>query len=121
MRSGCFQGRGRNAAWEVEIEIQREPFGFLQEISDALDPQNVCDLMGIRNDTAGAPWDYRIAKMSRAQERAFNVDMSVNKARSDILPVHFQVNDSIIVSPPDDPSLVDSQVHLFDPPREYVD
>jgi hypothetical protein len=115
-----FKWSGRDAAWEMKIDIYRKVLGSLEKIADAVQSQNVGDLVGVCNHCGGSPGKDRSAELGWTQHRAFEMNMAVNESRAykhvggiDDLP-------GLVISPPEDDTVVNSQGDPFDPPGDHV-
>ncbi len=84
--AGTLHRAGWNAGRHGEKESDRERFGCLHQRADAGEPGNIRDLVRIIDNRSGAVGDDRPCILVDPQDRAFDMDVPVDKRGGEITP-----------------------------------
>ena len=90
--------RCRNARGKHEPHVDRQSFGRLEHVVDAVGAHDVGDFMGVGDDGRRAVRKRRADKFLRADEARFQMDVRVNEARADDLARHVVFHNAVVVS-----------------------
>ena len=78
--AGLVQRRGGHAGGQHEAHVHRQILRGLEHVLDAVGAHDVGDLVGIGDDGGGAVGEDGLGKLRRADQRAFQMDMGIQKA-----------------------------------------
>ena len=90
--------RCRNARGKHEPHVDRQSFGRLEHVVDAVGAHDVGDFMGVGDDGRRAVRQRRADKFLRADEARFQMDVRVNEAGADDLARHVVFHNAVVVS-----------------------
>ncbi|MPN14513.1 hypothetical protein SDC9_161840 [bioreactor metagenome] len=97
-RPGLVQGRGGDAGGQHEPHVHRQALCGLKHILDAVGPHDVGNLVGIGNDGGGAVGQHRFYKFPGTDQRAFQMNMSVQKAGQDDFAGHVRLDFALVAA-----------------------
>ena len=78
--AGFVQRRGGYAGGQHEAHVHRQILRGLEHVLDAVGAHDVGDLVGVGDDGGGAVGQNGLGKLRRADQRAFQMDMGIQKA-----------------------------------------
>ena len=91
-RAGFIQRRGRYAGRQHKAHVNGKTLSRLKHIFDAVRAHDVCDLMRIGHDSGGAVRKHCFGKFLWGDQRAFQMDMRVQKTGQHELAAHVDLN-----------------------------
>ena len=97
VRAALVERGGGHAARQHEAHVERQVFGRLKHILDAVGAHDVGDLVRVGDNGRGAVRKNGLGKLLRADERAFQMDVRVHKAGQHKLAAHVDLDLALVM------------------------
>ena len=121
-RAALVERRGGHTGGQHDLHVQRQPFGRLQHVADAVRAHHVRNLMRVGHHCGGAVRRDRAGKRGRQHHAALEMDVPVDEAGADDTPGHVQHLASLIpLAHGGDHAVRDRHVRAFECAGEHVE
>lgn len=84
-RSGCFKAGSWYTGWGPKVKLQFSVPGIINHVTDALNTQDIGNLVWIRNSSHGTILERHACKLVGHEHRTFNVDVRIHKTGHNVL------------------------------------
>ena len=96
-RTGFVERRRRHAGGEHEAHVHWKILGRLQHILDAVRSHDIRDLVRVGDDGGRSVRNDGVGELLRGNERAFQVDVCIDKAGQHELAAHIDLHFALVV------------------------